>query len=156
MTADRNAPSVHSYCDEWRDACLALFDGNTPDFFAVAERAQYAAFLDQPGATYLVMRMENEGVVAAGGYYMTEEDSLGALAWGIVARRWHRHGLGSELLRLRLSRLAASGARAVRVRTSQHSRGFFERFGFRPTSVIPDGFSPDIDLVELRLQLQRA
>lgn len=151
MTSPRHEVSVHAYVVDDRADCLRLFEENTPHFFAPQERAEYEAFLDKAACRYLVMRVRNERTIAAGGYYMTGQPGLGALAWGIVARSWQRCGIGRELLRLRLSRLRTSGAQSVRVRTSPLSRGFFERHGFREVSVVPNGFAPGIDLVELKL-----
>jgi GNAT superfamily N-acetyltransferase len=145
--------STHDYTAEDRVACLTLFDGNTPEYFAPAERNEYANFLDHLPCPHLVISSLDDGVVGAGGYYVTEEPQLGALAWGLVARARQRRGVGRELLQLRLSHLRARGVSAVRVRTSPRSRGFFEHSGFRVARVVARGFTPEIDLVELRLAL---
>ena len=156
ISANHEGWAVHEYAVEDRTACLALFDSNSPEFFAPEERADYATFLDRLPCRYLVMTAPRKGVIAAGGYYLTEEPRLGALAWGLVARSWHHRGVGRELLLVRLSHLRAGGALTVRVRTSQRTREFFERAGFHAVRVVEGGFAPDIDLVELRLQLDAA
>ncbi len=148
--------SVRDYDAGDRAACLYLFDSNTPEFFAPEERGEYRRFLDHLPCSYIVLSSPDEGVVAAGGYYVREPPSPGGLAWGLVARAWHRRGVGSELLQLRLSRLRASHVQSVRVRTSQRSRGFYERAGFRLVRVVPQGFAPNADLVELSLALHAA
>jgi hypothetical protein len=43
---DKHHLSVRDYNARDRAACLALFDGNTPDFFAPEERDEYGRFLD--------------------------------------------------------------------------------------------------------------
>src|SRR5664279_2334367 len=118
---------ARDYTAEDRLACLTLFDGNTPEFLDPVERNEYSQFLDDLPCPYLVVSSVDGGVVGAGGYYVTEDPCVGALAWGLVARAWHKRGVGSEVLQLRLSHLRASGVGAVRVRTSQRSRGLFER-----------------------------
>jgi len=82
----------------------------------------------------------------------SEESMEGGLAWGMVARPRHRQGIGRTLLRARLRALQTAGADVVTVRTSQHSRGFFEREGFEEVRLVLDGFAPGIDMIELRLQ----
>ena len=146
--------TVRDYTAKDRAACLALFDSNAPAFFATEERVDYAHFLQTLPCCYLVISSPSAGVLAAGGYYVTDEPELAGLAWGLVAREWQRRGLGRELLQLRLSRLRTTSARMVRVRTSPSSRGFFERAGFRLVRVVTDGFAPNSDLVELLLALQ--
>src|SRR5205085_3798049 len=120
-------------------ACLALSDSNVPDFFAASERTEYSTFLDDLPCPYLVLSSPGDGVIAGGGYYMTEEPNLGGLAWGVVTRACQRRGVGTELLQLRLTRLRASGVDTVRVRTSPRSQPFFERSGFRLVRVVPQG-----------------
>ena len=142
--------SAREYTNGDRAACLALFDSNVPDFFAASERTEYAKFLDDLPCPYLVLSSAGDGVIAAGGYYVTEEADVGALAWGVVTRAWQRRGVGAELLQLRLARLRASGVNTVRVRTSPRSQHFFERSGFRLVQVVPQGFATS-DLVELHL-----
>jgi hypothetical protein len=50
-----------------RAACLALFDGNAPPFFAPDERADLEEFLDHPPGADLVVERAREAVVASGG-----------------------------------------------------------------------------------------
>ena len=138
-------------------ACLALFDSNTPEYFAPAERGEFAAYLASPGGGLLVAEVPGAGVVGVGGYYLRRAataagGSEGGLAWGMVARPWHGRGVGRALLRARLAALWTLDARAASVRTSQHSRGFFERAGFVVIRALSDGFAPGIDLIELRLE----
>lgn len=147
--------SARDYTNEDRAACLALFDSNVPDFFAASERSEYSNFLDELPCPYLVLTSAGDGVIAAGGYYVTEEANLGALTWGLVTRARQRRGVGTELLQLRLARLRAGGVDTVRVRTSPRSQRFFERSGFRLVRVVPQGFAKS-DLVELHLALRAA
>ena len=143
---------VRPYAPSARAACLALFDSNLPEFFAAHERDDFARFLDEPGATILVLETTGPELIACGGYYIRDGSGKGGLAWGMVARGWHRRGVGRTLLHARLRALQTAGADVVTVRTSQHSRGFFEREGFEEVRVVRDGFAPGIDMIELRLQ----
>ncbi|MDB5440025.1 MAG: family N-acetyltransferase [Caulobacteraceae bacterium] len=129
-----------------RDACLAVFDSNTPRFFRPDEREAFAAFLDAPPGPYLVGRREG-AIVACGGY---GEDPCAPgswlLCWGMVVAHLHRQGLGRALLQARLRAAAeAPGFRELRLNTSQHSSGFFERLGFVVTEVERDGYGPGLD-----------
>jgi GNAT superfamily N-acetyltransferase len=152
-----DALTIRMYTAADMAACLALFDSNTPEFFAPSERAEFEAYLRAPGGTVLVAEAPEVGVIGVGGFYLRPTDECAAsgpvagLAWGMVARAWHRRGVGRALLRARLDALEMLGVAEVSVRTSQYSRGFFERAGFTATRQLSDGFTPGIDLVELRL-----
>ena len=142
-----DALMLRPYAPADEAACLALFDSNTPDFFAPAERADFADYLRRADEAILCVVLPAGELVAVGGTYV--RDGVGGLAWGMVGRAWHGQGIGRQLLAARLAALAAAGVATVSVRTSQHSRGFFERAGFVPGRVVPDGFAPGLDLIEL-------
>lgn len=145
---------VRDYAPADRDACLAVFDSNLHAFFDPAEREDFAAFLDRRPGPYLVIEDGEGRVVGCGGYAVEPGTATADLCWGMVAREHHRTGLGELLLDLRLRRIRAEPAvRDVALNTSQHTRGFFERFGFVTERVVPDGFGPGLDRCDMRLVL---
>lgn len=151
---DRAIPSPRPYEPQDRDACLALFDGNVPRFFALSERADFARFLERlrSDGTYLVLEREGR-VVACGGLGVSADGAMGELCWGMVDRTCHGQGLGRALTEARL-RVAATkpGLRRIRLDTSQHTQGFYARFGFRTLSVTPDGYGPGLDRWDMILE----
>ena len=138
-------------------ACLALFDGNVPTYFATSERAEYAAFLAAPECPYFVGVAPDGAVLACGGYFREDDEpATGGLAWGIVDRAWHGRGLGRQLLAMRLAGLATlPGVETLAIRTSQHTERFYARAGFEVVRRVPDGHAPGIDLVEMRCPVSR-
>ena len=137
-------------------ACLAVFDGNVPDFFAPAEREEFRAhLLAVPDAAPAYLVLSHAGaVVACGGVTAGDKQGDARLVWGMVARDWHRRGLGRRLLRERLA-LARGllGLRTESLSTSQHTRGFYEAEGFVLTGVVPDGFGAGLDQCDMVLTL---
>jgi N-acetylglutamate synthase-like GNAT family acetyltransferase len=135
-----------------RAACLSIFDGNTPDFFAPSERAEYADFLSALKEPYFVLETLGE-VVACGGVYAVEERA--GLSWGMVARPYHRCGLGRVLLERRLKHLRTHHphVRELWVNTSQHTQGFFRRFGFVTQEVREDAFAPGLHEYRMKRDL---
>lgn len=125
-------------------ACLALFDGNTPEFFAAYERAEFLAFLREIGPwPYFVCEVGGQ-VVACGGFEVA--GSTASLTFGMVDRARQGQGLGQALTRTRLKAIrAAPGVERVVIETSQLSAGFYDRLGFRVTEVTENGFAPGLD-----------
>lgn len=75
----------------------------------------------------------------------------------MVDRNRHRNGLGKILLLRRLEAMfRIYGPMTVHLTTSQHSAGFFARFGFRTTEVQVDGLAAGLDRVEMELHLDAA
>ncbi|RMC34713.1 GNAT family N-acetyltransferase [Paracoccus alkanivorans] len=137
-------------------ACLAIFDSNLPTYFAPEERAQFCEFLENlgiRGRTYLVLT-GNGSVVACGGLLADEVQGRASLEWGMVDHALHGQGLGTGLMQARLA-LANSipGIAELTIETSQHSRGFYERFGFTLSRITPDGFGPGLDRWSMALRL---
>lgn len=146
---------VRTYGAADRRACLALFDGNVPRFFSVAERQDFMSFLDEEVAacSYQVIERSNR-VIACGGYTVDMQSETACLCWGMVARELHGTGVGSVLtaVRLRAAR-STPGVTQVRIDTSQHTQGFYRRFGFTADKIVPDGYGPGLDRWDMLLRL---
>lgn len=136
-------------------ACLALFDGNTPRFFAPQERAEFRAFLETLPAEdrpYLVLTKAGE-VIACGGL-IVEPEGRASFTWGMVARDHHGQRLGTRLVQARLELARRMpGITELALSTSQHTRGFYEGFGFTTRAVTPNGFGPGLDRCDMVLPL---
>lgn len=125
-------------------ACLALFDGNTPEFFAPNERAEFLAFLREIGPWPYLVGEAGGQVVACGGFEVAGETA--SLTFGMVDRARQGQGIGQALTRARLAAIrAAPGVARVAIETSQLSAGFYDRLGFRVTEVTENGFGPGLD-----------
>ena len=62
--------------------------------------------------------LEQFGQIAACGGWALDTAGVADLTWGMVRRKFHRRGLGRELLRFRLNAIRNDGrATLVRVRT---------------------------------------
>ena len=136
------------YAPADRTACLAIFDGNVPEYFAQEERAGFVEFLERVDSRlrpYLVLAAGSQ-VIACGGLSIDPANRCAAFSWGMVDRAHHGAGHGTRLLEARIA-LAKQGPDIdeLRLATSQHTRAFYERFGFEMTRVTPDGFAPGLD-----------
>lgn len=145
--------SFRDYEDHDESACLALFDGNTPRYFAAHERADFLEFLTQErptlnGAYYVLLK--DDRIAGCGGYHVDQQTGTAKICWGMVDQSLHRMGLGKRLLQKRLVAIGTHDeAKEIHIDTSQHSAPFFERFGFTITDTQKDGYGPGIDHVEM-------
>lgn len=132
-------------------ACLAVFETNVPGFFREHEREEYMRFLEALPGPYLVLENDQGEIVAAGGYAVVEEEERADLCWGMVRADLQGRGLGRVLTERRISEAVADPmVKSLAINTSQHTRGFYERFGFRLLEVVPDGYAPGLDRCEMR------
>lgn len=135
-----------------RTDCIKIFGTNVPRFFHEDERQDFARFLDTEARHYLVV-LEGELIVGCGGFSLGDEGRTASLCWGMVRQDCHGQRIGERLLLARLEAVAGTTATSVRLSTSQHTAGFYQRYGFVAKSIQPDGFAPGLDAVEMRLSL---
>jgi predicted GNAT family N-acyltransferase len=134
------------------DAVIEIFRSNIPKYFGHGEEPGLRDFLaDNRTRNYYVGEIDGE-VVAAGGIGLNENETV-SLCWGMVRADHLGTGLGRELTEFRITRsLETFGPRPLFISTSQHTQGFYERFGFRLTRHEKDGFGPGIDICEMLLE----
>lgn len=151
MSKIANFISIRHYHSTDLSACLNIFRSNMPKYFAESEFDEYASFLASFDGEYLVAEVNNQ-ISACGGSYV--KDGIGRLCWGMVNQSKHRSSLGSALLTCRINNLFSQSKDLllIQIDTSQHSAGFFERFGFKTTQVIKDGFDTGLDCVVMSLK----
>lgn len=147
--------TARPYRREDRPACLALFDGNTPRFFDGSEREGFAGFLDDQALRWPYQVIEQDGRIVACGGHAVEPDGVSvALCWGMVEAGLHGRGVGRALTEARIAAARATPRiKRVILNTSQHTQGFYARFGFETAKVTPDGYAPGIDRWDMVLKL---
>ena len=145
---------ARTYMPSDQRACLGLFDGNVPAFFSPSERQDFEQFLSGQALEQPYQVLEYDGrVVGCGGLIIEEDGITAGLCWGMVDRQLQGMGLGSALTELRLRSAAViPGIMQVRLDTSQHTQGFYGRFGFEALKITQDGYGPGLDRWDMQLR----
>ena len=120
MQTSRPAIRFQLYTQAHRLACLALFDANCPEFFAPNERADYAAFLDDPPAGYEVCVLDGV-VVGAAGLVANAEAGRAGINWILFDPAVQGRGLGTALMERLLGRAREKGVGTVEIAASHKS-----------------------------------
>jgi GNAT superfamily N-acetyltransferase len=130
------------YDGSHREACLALFDANSPQWFHPTERPGYEAILDQPPGPYLVA-CHGSRLIAAGGW------AGNRIYWLMVDPAAQGQGVGRFLVLYLLREIGRAGHATAALGTTPAVTGFYEKFGFRSVERIADGYAPGMDRVEM-------
>lgn len=149
-------PRLRAYAPGDAAECLGIFDSNVPRYFAPDERDEFADFLAglHPKTGRHLVLTDGDRIVACGGLSF-EEPPRAALAWGMVDAALQGRGLGWQLTAARLDLARAMPELSeVTLATSQHTAGFYARFGFVTTRVVCDGFGPGLHRCDMRLCLR--
>ena len=131
--------------------CVGLFVSNRDKYFGDGERSEYIEFLNTEAleGNYFVVK-ENSNTVAAGGFSSYQD--VYSLDWGMVDRRKHGQGIGSRLTEFRINKIRQLSDKArIKLCTSQHTVGFYEKFGFRIVNITENGYGQDLHKYELEL-----
>jgi ribosomal protein S18 acetylase RimI-like enzyme len=145
---------TRSYQTADKESCLKIFESNTPQYFLVHERENFSKYLDENSDGYSVIEDSDGKPIACGGYAIGLDGGVATLCWGMVDKAWHGHGLGRLLLTQRLSTLARFlQMKLIRMDTSQHSVGFFMKWGFKTYRITRNYYGPDLHRHEMYLIL---
>lgn len=141
-------PLIRKYQMKDKAACLAIFDGNVPDFFDASERDMFAGFLDAPQGDYFVI--EQDARICGCGGIVREDRGQARFTWGMVDNSQHGAGLGRLLAEYRLQVIDEAGDYSeAELFTTHRVAPFFAKFGFEIRGVEKDGFAPGMDKVQM-------
>lgn len=154
--------TIRSYKPTDYAGCIEAFHSNEPEFFAAHELEEFRTLLedlaadiekgDSASSTYYFV-VETAGRVAAcAGFHLPPDGGPAMLVWGMVARRFHRQGIGKLLLTFRLDRIQElRPGSPIILDTTQWSYPFFEKLGFRITHITRDFYAPGLDRYDMLL-----
>ncbi len=131
--------------------CLAVFDANCPEYFDPGERADYVEFLDERPAGYEVC-VQGRSIAGAFGVCARAEGGQ-RLRWILIKPAAQGQGVGSAMMVRAQEVCRDLRAAQLHISASQKSAPFFVRFGVRAVETIPQGWGPDLDRVEMVLQI---
>lgn len=135
------------------DAIVAIFRSNIPKYFTPEEEPGLYDFLEEHADEYYVVQVGGE-VVGAGGIALNADidPKTVSLCWGMVREDHLGTGLGKVLTEFRIRRAQEKyPGVAITIGTSQHTEGFYQKFGFATVEHTPDGYGRGIDMCRMRL-----
>ena len=134
------------------DSVVAIFRSNIPKYFGPSEESGLHDFLRDYSDDYDVVEVGGE-IVGAGGIALNGdlEPPTVSLCWGMVREDHLGTGFGKALteFRMKLAQEKYPGI-ALTIGTSQHTEGFYKKFGFITVEHTPDGYGPGIDICKMR------
>ena len=155
--------TIRLYKADDHQACLGIFDSNTPPFFDFAERNFLENWLnkkDQNEMCYPNNKVESffvvefkEKVIACGGYYIPTHQQCANMVWGMVHKDSHRKGLGKALILFRINEITSQHPNHnITLDTSQHTFRFFEQLGFKTVKRIENAYGEGLHRYDMILE----
>lgn len=125
------------------EACVAIFDSNTPPYFSPEERQPYISWLQEKSLDGRYFVLEYQGTIrACGGWFWEKERNYLGLSWGMVQQQYQKKGLGTALTehRCKIAKAAYPNT-PMQITTSQLTEAFYERMGFVTQKITPNDFA---------------
>ena len=144
---------IRPYRSEDLPRVIDVFRSNIPKYFGSGEERGLLDFLAEYPDDYFVCEIGVE-IIGAGGFaFNNGDEKTVSLCWGMIHSRFLGTGLGRKLTEFRIDAARdIHGGLPIVISTSQHTQGFYEKFGFKLTKHVADGFGPGIDVCEMRLE----
>ena len=144
--------TIRAYTPSDKPRLLELLAMNIPEYFSESELDDLNRYLDNGIELYFVVEVDHE-VIGAGGINY-DDHHTGVISWDFLHPSFHKKGIGRELLQHRLGILKSMpGIRKIRVRTSQHTNGFYAKNGFVLKDVKKDYWAPGFDLYLMEIDI---
>ncbi|HKX83700.1 MAG TPA: GNAT family N-acetyltransferase [Pyrinomonadaceae bacterium] len=142
--------NIRRYTSGDLESVVAIFRSNIPKYFGPGEESGLRDFLEKFSDDYYVCEIDGD-IVGAGGIAVNADQTV-SLCWGMIREDHLGTGRGRALTEFRINKAREKfGGLPLVISTSQHTQGFYERFGFRLTEHTPNGFGPGIDICKMRL-----
>lgn len=143
---------IRDYSPADLEGVVAVFRSNIPKYFAATEESGLRDFLNNLSGSYFVLEVDGT-VVGAGGFAPNSDERSVSLCWGMIRSDHLGRGLGSEITRFRINAAREKyGGIPLVISTSQHTAGFYEKFGFSLLDRVADGFGQGLDICKMRLE----
>lgn len=142
--------SIERYNDSYRDSLLKIFWQHVPAFFAEHEEKDLILFLDNHAQDFFVCK-DGDKVIGCGGHNFDGEDT-GVLSWYMTDAGYMGKGVGAMLVQYNLERLREhEHIKRIRVRTSQLTDKFYEKFGFQLMFTKDDYWGKGLHLYQMEM-----
>lgn len=145
---------IRKYEDKDLADLKEIFFSNVPQYFYEFEWPEFSDFLKDDlneHSVYDVMLLDDK-IVGSGGIALNE-DNVVHMTWGMINAAKHKTGLGKKLLTHRLN-LAQQlfPEKTIGLSTTQHTFGFFEKYGFVTIDTQKDFWAKGLDLYKMILK----
>jgi len=148
---------IRAYRSTDKNECMEAFKTNVPKFFSDQEVFDFADFLERiekgiDDIPFYVLSY-NQKVIGCGGYAKDQNNAIFTLAWGLIHNDFHKKGFGEKLLSYRLEEIKRLYKNSsVIIDTTQHSAGFFEKYGFVTTKETENYYALGMHRIDMELK----
>lgn len=145
---------IRKYTSDDKDQVVALLVMNIPRYFDKTEEEDFRKYLAHEVEDYFVVEEQNE-LIGAGGVNYFQEERKARISWDMINPNFHSKGIGSQLVRHRISHIKKNEAiDTIVVRTSQIVYRFYEKMNFKLVKIEKDFWAIGYDLYQMEIQLR--
>lgn len=144
-----NKIRIRKYHISDKPELMEILQMNTPQYFAKTEIKDFDHYLDSAIEQYFVIEI-NDKIVGSGGINFEKASKTGKLSWDIINPNFQGKGLGTDLLKHRITLLQSMpDVEKITVRTSQFAFQFYEKNGFVLEETQKDFWAKGFDMYKM-------
>jgi predicted GNAT family N-acyltransferase len=99
---------------------------------------------------YFYVLLIDHDIVGCGGFGYEKNNNAVRFIWGLVHRKYHKKGLGKKLFEFRMAEIKRLYPDVpIRLDTTQHSYGFFQKYGFKVDKITENFYAPGFDRYDM-------
>lgn len=145
---------IRPYFIEDKKALLHILELLTPQYFDVAEKADFIKYLKTEKEDYFVIELNNQ-VVGSGGVNYFHSEREARISWDLIHPDFQGKGLGKQLLAHRIYHIKNQNRfDKIIVRTSQMAFQFYLKMGFETITIEKDFWAQGFDLYFMELNIK--
>lgn len=142
---------IEKYSEKYKDSCLAVFDQNSPDFFAPNERIDFLSFLNENPSDYYLL-FKDDVLIAGYGLRIIDKCNV-RIHWIMVNPLYRGEGLGNSMMQTVIQKIKGSSVIRILIAASQKSAPFFAKYGAKVISTTKNGWGKGMDKVDMEINL---
>lgn len=141
--------TIESYKLHHKKTCLALFDLNCPQYFAINEYDDYASFLDEISEGYFVC-FQDENLVGAFGLCQSN-NSQWNINWILINPTFQGAGIGRVMMHKVMQLAVECKIENINIAASHLSAPFFTKYEAVKMEEITDGWGVGMHRINMKL-----
>lgn len=154
INTHRNMNNIRKYTKEDKEEVLNLIRPLVPEYFAEEEIKDFEHYLIHEIEDYFVYQTEDK-IIAAGGINYNLKNVTAIISWDMVHIDYLGKGIGRKLVEYRIEFIKKKkNIHRIVVNTSQHTFGFYEKFGFSTSKIKKDFWAEGFDLYQMEFNLE--
>ena len=142
---------LRDFSEADKSECLDVAKSNIPYYFSEDDFIEFEKWFNNQDCKNLYVLIIENKVIGIGGFYY--QNNQARLIYGLIHKNYHKQNYGSLLIEHRIKKIKEINSSIdISLETTEKTYKFFEKFGFKTTSITPKFYYGIFDKHEMVLK----